>query len=104
VPEISQYTFKYTEVVEALIKKAGLHQGKWQLIMNFGLGGANVGQTPADIVPGAIVAVTGVALTKALPDSPSALTLDAAEVNPAPSSSAKKQPSQKSRGVSRKSP
>jgi hypothetical protein len=103
VPEISQYTFKYTEVIEALIKKAGLHEGKWQLIMNFGLGGANVGPNPEDVVPGAVVAVTGVALTKAMPDSPPALTLDAAEVNPAPSSSGKKRPSQQSRGVSQQS-
>jgi hypothetical protein len=44
MPEPSQLMFKYQEVLEALIKKADLHEGKWQLILNFGLGvGLGVG-------------------------------------------------------------
>jgi len=83
MPEINQYTFPYQEVVEALIKKAGLHEGKWQLTMSFGLSGANVGTTGTDVVPAAIVPITGIGLQKAKADSPAALTVDAAVVNPA---------------------
>lgn len=83
MPEVNQYTFKYQEVLEALIKKAGLHEGKWQLIMTFGLAAANMGPTAAELVPGAAVAVTGIGLQKAGPGSPEALTVDAAVVNPA---------------------
>jgi hypothetical protein len=83
MPEASQYIFKYGEVVELLIKKAGLHEGKWQLIMNFGLTGANVGPGPNDVVPAAILGVTNIGLQRATPESPPALTVDAAVVNPA---------------------
>jgi len=51
--------------------------------MNFGLAAANFGPTPSDIVPGAAVAVAGIGLLKAAPESPEALVIDAAEVNPA---------------------
>jgi hypothetical protein len=82
MPEINQYTFKYKEVVEALIKQAGLHEDKWQLVMQFGLAGANMGPTPEDVVPGAALAITAIGLQKATPESPEALVADAAAVNP----------------------
>ena len=83
MPEVNQYTFKYPEVIEALVKMAGLHEGKWQLVMSFGLAAANMGPTAAELVPGAAVAVTGIGLQKATPESPESLTVDAAIVNPA---------------------
>jgi hypothetical protein len=84
MPEINQYLFKHQEVIEALIKKAGLHEGKWQLIVNFGFGAANMGPTPAAMTPGAAVTVQAIGLQKAAPESPEVLTADAAVVNPAP--------------------
>ena len=83
MPEISQYMFKYQEIGEALIKQAGLHERKWQIIMTFGLGAANMGASPTELVPGAAVAVTGIGLMKPIPESPEALTVDASVVNPA---------------------
>ena len=83
MPEINSYNFKHKEVLEALIKKAGLHEGRWQLTMTFGLAAANMGPTPEELVPGAAVAVTGIGLQKAQADSPEALTADAEVVNPA---------------------
>lgn len=83
MPEINSYTFKHKEVLESLIKRAGLHEGRWQLTMTFGLAAANMGPTPEDVVPGAAVAVTGLGLQRAQADSPEALTLDAGVVNPA---------------------
>jgi hypothetical protein len=86
MPEPGQYLFKYKEVAEALVRQAGLHEGKWQIIMVFGLGAANMGPTEGEVVPGAAVAVTGIGLQKATESSPSALVVDAAIVNPAHSS------------------
>lgn len=83
MPEINSYNFKHKEVLEALIKKADLHDGKWQLTMTFGLAAANMGPSPDEIVPGAAVAVTGIGLVRAQEESPPALTADAAVVNPA---------------------
>jgi hypothetical protein len=101
MPEVNQFYFKYPEVIEALIKKAGLHEGKWQLIVNFGLGPVNMGPTPDQIVPGAALAVIAIGLQKATPESPEALTADAAVINPASASSQKRRPLKRSRGASR---
>jgi hypothetical protein len=85
MPEPSQFMFKFQEVGEALVKQAGLHEGKWQIVMVFGLGAANMGPTEAELVPGAAIAVTGIGLQKANETSPAALVVDAAVVNPLPS-------------------
>jgi hypothetical protein len=83
VPEVNNYTFKYQEVIEALIKQAGLHEGRWQISLTFGLAAANMGPSPAELVPGAAIAVTQIGLLRAVPESPEALVVDAAVVNPA---------------------
>jgi hypothetical protein len=83
MPEIDQYTFKHQEVVEALIKKAGLHEGKWQLTMNFGLAGVNIGPNPNEMVPAAAIGILNIGLLRAQPDSPPSLVADAAVINPA---------------------
>jgi hypothetical protein len=99
MPEINQYQFKYREVLEALVKQAGLHEGKWQLIMSFGLGAINMGPAPEQIVPGAAVAVTSIGLKRAEPDSPPALVIDASELNPASSTVPKRPASRSQRGA-----
>ena len=86
MPEVNQFTYKYDEVVTLLIKKAGLHEGKWQLIMNFAMTGANIGSGPNDVVPAAIVGITNIGIQRATPESPAPLTDDAAVVNPASTS------------------
>lgn len=83
MPEATRITFKYQEVLQALLKQAGIHEGKWQLIASFGFTAMNMGPNDADVVPGAAVAITAIGLQKAKPDSPPALTADAAVVNPA---------------------
>jgi hypothetical protein len=83
MPEVSQYTFKHQEVLEALIKKAGLHEGKWQLSLSFGLSALNMGPSPDQMVPGAAIGVLNFVLLKAQAESPESLVADAAVVNPA---------------------
>lgn len=85
MPEASTYTFKLKEVLELLIKRAGVHEGKWMLLMTFGFGAANMGPGPEEMAPAAFAAVTSVGIQQAPPDAPPALTLDAAQVNPASS-------------------
>jgi hypothetical protein len=83
MPEANQYIFKLREILELLIKKADLHDGKWQLGFTYGLTALNAGPSPEQIVPGAIIGIMNVVLTKALDNSPEALVADAAVVNPA---------------------
>lgn len=84
MPEISHVQFKHKEVVQALLRQAGIHEGRWQLVIAFGLAAANMGPSPSEVSPGAAVAVTSIGLARAQPDSPEALVVDAAEINPEP--------------------
>jgi hypothetical protein len=84
MPEPTQYTFNHKEIVEMMIKKIGLHEGKWVLVVNFAFGAANGGVTPNEALPTAFAAIQFFGLQKAQSDSPASLTVDAGEVNPAP--------------------
>jgi hypothetical protein len=77
--EASQIMFQYKEVVEALIKKQGLHEGIWALSVNFGMQATNVGVSESDVKPSAIVAILSIGLQKT--DKDNALSVDAAKVN-----------------------
>ena len=81
--EIDSYVFTHKQTLVALVKAAGLHEGRWQLMMTFGLAAMNMGPNDVEVSPGAAVAVTGIGLQKAQPDSPLSLVVDASIVNPA---------------------
>jgi hypothetical protein len=78
----SQIIFSHKEVVEALIKQHGIHEGIWGLWVKFGIQGANVGVGSTNLVPAAIVPVLEIGLQRF--GEVNNLSLDAAEVNPAP--------------------
>lgn len=78
--EVSLYNFSHKEVVEALIKHQGLHEGLWQLVVEFGIQGANMGPSPDQIVPAAIIPIIRIGLKRG--EEENALCLDAAKVNP----------------------
>lgn len=80
--EATQYTFTYSEVVEALIKKQGLHEGQWGIFIEFGIQGVNAGPTEDQLVPAAVVPVLKIGLQIAQPGKPVPGTVDAASVNP----------------------
>lgn len=86
--EPTQYVFAYKEVVEALVKRQGLHQGIWALYIKFGLKATNVGPAETELAPAAIIPVLEIGLQKA--EKESNLTADAAKVNPAPRVAARK--------------
>lgn len=101
MPEANNYTFSHKEIVELMIKKADLHEGKWMIQVNFGFGVLNAGPTPEQIIPSGVVGIQSLGIQKAQPDSPAILTVDAAEVNPA--STVTKRPSRRSHGAARES-
>jgi hypothetical protein len=79
--EAIQIGFTYKEVVEALLKKQGIHEGIWGLFVQFGISAANVGPSAADLMPAAIVPVMKIGLQKF--EEENNLAVNAAAVNPA---------------------
>jgi hypothetical protein len=84
MPEINQLFFNHKEILELLLKKADIHEGKWILSANFGFTAGNFGPSPDQVSPGALVVLLGVGLQRAAADTPPAIILDAATVNPRP--------------------
>ncbi len=76
------YRFSYKEVVEALIKQQGLHEGLWMLGVEFGLGAINVNTVEGsnELTPAAIVPLKTITLQRGIEDN--SLTADASVVNP----------------------
>lgn len=84
--EVTNYLFDYKEVAEALIKHQGIHEGLWHIAIEFGFLAHNI-KTPNGFAPAAILPVQKIGLVRT-PDA-SNMTVDAAEVNPAPAPASK---------------
>ena len=67
-----------------LIKHYGLHEGCYDVLVEFQIGVGAVGPDPASLTPGAMIGVSKVGLMLAKKNGPS--SVDAGLVNPAPSS------------------
>ena len=80
MPEPTNITFNFHEVVTALIKAADIHEGIWGLFVRFGLGASNVGDSETAVRPAAIVPIVEIGLQKF--DKESNIAVDAAKVNP----------------------
>lgn len=78
--EPQNITFTHAQVAEALIKYNDIHEGIWGLYIEFGIAGGNVGQSPDNINPAAIVPILKIGLQKF--NKPNNMTADAAVVNP----------------------
>jgi len=87
--EMNSIIFNYKEVVEALIKQQGIHEGIWALYVEFGLTAANVGVDDSgnNFAPAAIVPLQKFGIIRA--DKVSNISVDAAEVNPKPKQTSK---------------
>ena len=70
----------HKEVVEAFIKLENIHDGIWQLYVEFGIGAGNLSIGPDEVAPAAIVPLKKLGLTKVDKEGP--LTVDASLVNP----------------------
>lgn len=86
MPEARQINFSYREIAEILVKQQGIHEGLWGIYVEFGIGAANVGNTPGgDLTPTAMVPLARMGIQRYDEEAPG-LTVDAAVVNPAPES------------------
>lgn len=82
--EPTEYKFDLREVVEALIKRQGIHNGLWGVTVEFALAAAYI---PAEgdsksLTPAGISLVERIGIRKV--DEANSLTVDAALVNPEP--------------------
>jgi hypothetical protein len=86
MPEANQFLFSNHELLELLIKQAGVHKGRWILMTNFGFSAANFaanfGAAEAQIAPGAAIVVNQMGIQLAPAGTPDSASLDAAVVNP----------------------
>jgi hypothetical protein len=80
MPEVQQYAYTFKELAEALVRQQGIHEGLWGVYVEFGIAAGNIGPTPEDVRPAAIVPILKLGLQRF--SEPSTLTVDAAEVNP----------------------
>lgn len=81
MPESNQIIFKHKELATLMIKAQDIHEGYWGIFVKFGIGAANMGASPADLLPVAIVPVLEIGLQKF--EEETNLSVNAAEVNPA---------------------
>jgi len=69
------------ELAAVLVKHYGIHEGRFDLAIEFQIGVGGVGPDPENRLPGAMIGVHKVGLMPSKADGPT--TVDAAEVNPA---------------------
>ncbi|MGR0480466.1 MAG: hypothetical protein ACTFAL_03445 [Candidatus Electronema sp. V4] len=79
--------FSLAEMAEILIKHQGIHEGLYNLSLQFQLAFGGVGTSPELRYPGAIVGVSHIGLAKIEEGKKDSNTVNAAEVNPAPQKS-----------------
>lgn len=91
------WLFSYREVAEELIKKQGLHEGRWKLIFELGMVAHNLNVKKEDSVvatPTGSILIQRIGLART--EETNNLTLDASEVNPpAKTRKSTKRPSKK---------
>lgn len=82
--------FSLVELTEILIKSQGLHDGLYNLSVQFQMAVGAVGPSPELICPGAMLGVSRLGLAKTEEKKENIHTVNAAEVNPAPKKKARK--------------
>lgn len=90
------------ELSTVLIKHYGLHEGRYDLLVEFLIGSGPIGPDPAGLVPGVMLGVRHVGLMVANVNKPT--TVDAAVVNPAPANVTRKKASVKTSKAAAKEP
>jgi hypothetical protein len=89
--EATQYLLSFKELAEIVVKKQGLHEGFWGIIVKFGIQAANLNLPGgASLFPSAIVPILEIGIQKQ--DELTPLAVDAAIVNPRPLKGKKRSP------------
>lgn len=68
------------ELAVLLVRHNGIHQGLYDVSVEFQIGVGSVGPSPSDVLPGAMIGVNRIGLAKAPQEGPN--TIDAAKENP----------------------
>jgi hypothetical protein len=69
------------ELTAALVKHYDLHEGLYDLYLEYQFAFGNFGPSPSQVVPSAVVGLSKLGVTRVTQTGP--LTVDASEVNPA---------------------
>jgi hypothetical protein len=80
MPEITTLTLNHKELVEAIIKQQGIHDGIWQLYVEFGISATNISFGEDQLLPSAIVPIKKIGLHKV--EAENLLSVDASKINP----------------------
>lgn len=77
----ARYDFEFKDVLQALVKEAGIEEGIWQLGVEFGFAASNVASEDNvdNLKPAAMIAVNRFTLSRA--ERASSLTIDASSVD-----------------------
>ena len=75
--------FSLVEMTEILIKNQGLHEGFYNLSVQFQIAFGAVGPSPELICPGAMMGVSRIGLSKTEEEKVNIHTVNAAKTNPA---------------------
>ena len=81
---VGRYVYTSNELVEMLIKHTNLHEGRWTLMVNFGITAGSFGPSADKPAPGVAVMIGQVGIQRAPENAVEGSWLDAAIVNPKP--------------------
>ncbi|MDO9043418.1 MAG: hypothetical protein Q7U64_13930 [Desulfocapsaceae bacterium] len=76
--------FSLIEITEILIKHQGLHEGLYNLSVQFQIAVGAIGPSPELICPGAMLGVSRIGISKTEEEKVNIHTVNAEKVNPAP--------------------
>lgn len=82
--------FSLIELTKILVKDQDLHEGLYNLSVQFQIAVGAVGPSPELIGPGAMVGISRIGLSKTEESKKNIHTVNAAEVNPAPKKRSRK--------------
>lgn len=78
--EATQFMFSFKELAEMLVRKQGIREGHWGVLVKLGIAGANIPSGPdKNLVPAAIVPLLEFGIQKF--EEANNLTVDAAELS-----------------------
>ena len=81
--DINQITYSHAELVEMLLKQAGIHDGHWSLMVSLVMNVGGFHGPEGGILPGAAVLIQKIGLQRHLGEiEKGAVVVDAAKVNP----------------------
>jgi hypothetical protein len=79
----TQYSFQLSEIAELMLRSSGIHEGKWVIGIEFGVGIGPIPLKPDEAYPGAVITANRLMLSAlAGGPQPPNLVFDAAILNP----------------------